>query len=589
MRIRYLSSLVFLALFSPTLSAITVLEDYNDTANFTDRYNPDTTPVFSPLIDSGIANTGSVNVPLGSTDVWTTKTGYSVSGVGDSYAVSAYFKIKANSGYGGLGLAVNSTNEALARGSVAQALGVTFHGGGGAFENNGSPTNLTWAGGDLTIGNWYKFVFTVSTTAANTYDVGIDIHNSDANGNLGALKTSHTTTLVNSDVGAAQKLHVYFSSSGSRMEKIDNFEITLDGGATIVSPTGAPSFSSSPVLVAEVDVPYSYTIATTDPDNTDTLAISASSIPSWLTVSDNNDRTATLSGTLTDPNETDLYVMLKVNDGSFDTFQDFDISIDNTAQLALAEVAEDIDGNSNSVTATALQINSIVGVEGASANFESSYLSYFQAGSYVDRLNPTPAELQSVLDLANTELTLAVVAQVIGGSTSVTSITTEQLNSIDSVSGALPANESLYQAAFQLGSYADPANPTAAEVKAIIDKVNFEQSAIAEVIEDIAGNNNGESATAAQINAIANVTGAISGNELEYANAFRNASFVDRDNPSAAEIQAVIDDVNNVATGALTSSSSGIGSYSPVFLFFLTCLSIALLRHRSKRLIGTLG
>ena len=62
-----------------------------------------------------------------------------------------------------------------------------------------------------------------------------------------------------------------------------------------------PVFASTPVLTADVGVPYSYTIKVTDPDLPygDSLMIFGTNLPSWLSVTDNADGTATLSGTPT--------------------------------------------------------------------------------------------------------------------------------------------------------------------------------------------------------------------------------------------------------------------------------------------------
>jgi len=66
----------------------------------------------------------------------------------------------------------------------------------------------------------------------------------------------------------------------------------------------------------------------------------------------------------------------------------------------------------------------------------------------------------------------------------------------------------------------------------------------AEVIEDIAGNADGKPATAEQINAIKGVSGAIDG--VDYSSAFEAGTYEDRKNPTAQEIQAVIDGLNNI-------------------------------------------
>ena len=78
-----------------------------------------------------------------------------------------------------------------------------------------------------------------------------------------------------------------------------------------------------------------------------------------------------------------------------------------------------------------------------------------------------------------------------------------------------------------------------------------------EVIEDIAGNTNGTAVTAAQLNSIASVSGAVSGTDYSAALAAANPSgFGDINNPTAAEIQAVIDVVNAEITAVATAVNS---------------------------------
>jgi hypothetical protein len=66
--------------------------------------------------------------------------------------------------------------------------------------------------------------------------------------------------------------------------------------------------------------------------------------------------------------------------------------------------------------------------------------------------------------------------------------------------------------------------------------------AIIEVVDDIQGNLNGINVTATQLNSINGVSGAIEG--VNYTTALDNGTFVDENNPTAAEIQLIIDQVN---------------------------------------------
>ena len=249
-------------LLSTTQAQVQSLVNFNNTADLTALFNPDATPVFTNITDQGIGNTGAINVPLGSFDIWTTKSGYSVSGEGDVYTLSAFFKIKANDGYGGLGFSSNDTNEPDGYGSPVYGLGMAFHGGGGMFINNRVQTSVSWPP-DLVIGNWYKMILKVTALGSNLFDMNFQIWNCDANGIPGTMKTQQTLNNVsNTQVGSATTLHVYFSAAGSRMEKIDNFEINLEGGAVIVE-------EDEPVLTTDAVSSITATTATCGGNVTD--------------------------------------------------------------------------------------------------------------------------------------------------------------------------------------------------------------------------------------------------------------------------------------------------------------------------------
>jgi hypothetical protein len=84
---------------------------------------------------------------------------------------------------------------------------------------------------------------------------------------------------------------------------VDTLEYVAGWGlpATVtitVTPTPEPpAFMSQPPTGAVERLPYTYRIAAADPDPGDHLSITASTLPSWLTLSDNGDSTAVLSGT----------------------------------------------------------------------------------------------------------------------------------------------------------------------------------------------------------------------------------------------------------------------------------------------------
>ncbi len=89
-------------------------------------------------------------------------------------------------------------------------------------------------------------------------------------------------------------------------------------GAVTIAVQGdeAPFFTSQPVRVATQGLPFSYTVASTDPDLPygDVLSITASVLPAWLTLADHGDGTAALSGTPANADVGDQPVQLVVTD-----------------------------------------------------------------------------------------------------------------------------------------------------------------------------------------------------------------------------------------------------------------------------------
>ena len=98
----------------------------------------------------------------------------------------------------------------------------------------------------------------------------------------------------------------------------------------IASVNDLPSFTSSSVTALSEDSAYSYDISVSDSDDT-SLIISATSKPSWLTLVDNGNGTATLSGTPTNDDTGNNSITLRVSDdeNGIDT-QSFVLVVSNT-------------------------------------------------------------------------------------------------------------------------------------------------------------------------------------------------------------------------------------------------------------------
>ena len=145
------------------------------------------------------------------------------------------------------------------------------------------------------------------------------------------------------------------------------------------------------------------------------------------------------------------------------------------------------------------------------------------------------------------------VIEDIAGNADGTPATAAEINSIPSVSGAVNGTD--YVAALAAGTYADSANPTATEIQTVVDTENARlagiAAALAEIIEDIAGNANGTPATAAQINMVLGSSKAVTG--TDYTAALAAGTYVDSTTPTAAEIQTVIDAENANISAALNA------------------------------------
>ncbi len=239
----FIVSFIFIFLFISqiftTFASNNSLVDFNDTGDLTNKFTSDGTPQFTNTSSGGLNNTGAIFVPLGSNDIWTTKQSYSISGAGDVYTFSAYFKIEANSGWGGLGFTSNSANSCDFQCQPETGIGMSFHGGGGAFVNNRVYSNVSWPP-DLVLGNWYKMILEVQNRGSSKFDLNFKIYNSDSSGELGSLKTEKTQSdVINTSLGEASTIYGFFAASGSRMSYIDDFYIELEGGSSIIE-AGSP-------------------------------------------------------------------------------------------------------------------------------------------------------------------------------------------------------------------------------------------------------------------------------------------------------------------------------------------------------------
>ncbi|MCK5854768.1 MAG: hypothetical protein KAG56_06065, partial [Sulfurovaceae bacterium] len=209
-------------------------------------------------------------------------------------------------------------------------------------------------------------------------------------------------------------------------------------------------------------------------------------------------------------------------------------------------VVEDIEGNADQTLATVSQINAIEGVSGARDGVD--YFTTLNATSYADNSHPTEVEIQAVIDTVNAGIDRTnagvdaerAVSEDILGNEDNTLVTVSQINAIEGVSGAKDGAD--YSTALNNGIYADRNNPTAVEIQSVIDIENANIARILAIVEDILGNEDDITVTVNQINGINGVSRAREG--VDYSMALANGIYEDKNNPTALEIQAVIDSKN---------------------------------------------
>ncbi len=99
---------------------------------------------------------------------------------------------------------------------------------------------------------------------------------------------------------------------------------------TVVNTNDAPVFTSTAITAATEDSAYTYNIVASDVDVGNTLAITAPTQPTWLSLTDNGDGTATLTGTPANADVGNNNVTLRVSDGTAQVDQTFTVMVNNT-------------------------------------------------------------------------------------------------------------------------------------------------------------------------------------------------------------------------------------------------------------------
>lgn len=222
---------IFLVISNTQVLAASRVIDFNSTSDLTNYFNSDGDPKMININYGGLNLSGSIDVNYGYEDIWTSKKGYNVSGIGNVFKTSGYFRNEINSGYGSIGFTNSSSNSGDGLGSPNIGIGIVFHGGGGYFVNNGMYTDINWPP-DLELDTWYKFEVVVEKKASNKFDLTILVYKSDEAGSLLTFKTTEYLEVTNVEMANSNILYSYFGTAQSRFGKVDHIFVELSGGAT---------------------------------------------------------------------------------------------------------------------------------------------------------------------------------------------------------------------------------------------------------------------------------------------------------------------------------------------------------------------
>ena len=179
--------------------------------------------------------------------------------------------------------------------------------------------------GDRSVDELSTLAFTATATdsdlPADTLTFSLDPASVAAGMSIDANTGAFSWTPTEGQDGLTPPVTVTVTDSGSG-NLIDSETFSITVGEVNVAPT----VTSSAVTTATEDAAYSYTITTSDVDG-NALTITAPTLPDWLTLVDNGDGTATLSGTPTNAEVGDQSVVLEVSDGALTDTQNFTLNV----------------------------------------------------------------------------------------------------------------------------------------------------------------------------------------------------------------------------------------------------------------------
>ncbi|MEP4197195.1 MAG: Ig-like domain-containing protein [Aliishimia sp.] len=218
------------------------------------------------------------------------------------------------------------------------------------------------------------------------------------------------------------------------------------------------------------------------------------------------------------------------------------------AQLVQASLIEDMSGNQDGMHLEADQLQRVID-NAQTANLDLYLDALADPAQYADANAPLVSEMQAVVDDINLEVSQDQQLTVLGYHFTGPDATSflyrfDQTNLEDLVPGlANDFRENYLSRILDETNYADPANPTLAEVQGLIDAANAEIDAVvAELFEDHDGNANAELVTAAQLSVLSDT---INPDDLSYHQAAID-SYIAAVTPETVDLEHVVNIIRGV-------------------------------------------
>ena len=243
------------------------------------------------------------------------------------------------------------------------------------------------------------------------------------------------------------------------------------------------------------------------------------------------------------------------------------VDLVNASQTVLVQIGLEADDPDtvNAVVTTAqlgLILPSVTNIE---ANNETAYQDYIDNNPSLFSSPATQAEVQAMVDTVNAsqEILAQIGLEADSPDSTPSAVTTDELGQIiPTVTGIVSNNQAAYQAYIDSNPSLFDSPATQEQVQQMVNQVNANQSLLANIGTDASNGNNAltSAVTAADLNALPTISGAVQANEARYLQFIRENRPGFSSPATTAEVQAMVDLANAVAPGAPTNVTATLGA-----------------------------